>query len=60
VIWQTYQPGYRRSFYAGPCFLRSMFTAASGAIVLLSSFWCSLTGMSAMTGGGDIEDLDND
>ena len=62
MIWQTLPLGrhYSRGIYSGPCFIRTLFTAASGFIPpAVSAFWCSLTGMSAMTGGGDIEDLDD-
>lgn len=59
MIWQSHGLGYQRSFYSGPTFIRSFFTVASGAVAIVSTFWCALTGMSAITGGGDIERLDS-
>jgi hypothetical protein len=62
MIWQTLPRGrhYSRGAWSGPSFVRSLFTVASGAIVIVSTFWCSLTSLSALSGGGDVEDLDND
>jgi hypothetical protein len=62
VIWQTYHPTTinRYGFMGAADYVRSYFTAATGAIPLLTAFWCSLTGLSGMTGGGDIEEMEDD
>jgi hypothetical protein len=49
MIWQTYQLGYTRRHYAGVDYVRSYWTAESGAVVVTFS-QSGLTGLSGLTG----------
>ena len=58
MIWVYRATRGPRAVWAGPSFVEACFTGSGGVLPALSAFWCSLTGMSAMTGGGDIEELE--
>ena len=59
MIWVYRATRVPRAVWSGPTFVQAFFAGSGGVLPALSAFWCSLTGMSAMTGGGDIEDLDD-
>ena len=44
-------------YFANRYFAPRYFPKVGAAAAAAAAFWCALTGMSGMTGGGDLEDL---